>query len=303
MKRDIYFDSAGFGTIRACIWQPEGKAQGVIQIVHGIAEHMDRYDSMANFFNEQGYLVVGEDHMGHGMSVKNEVEKGCFVGGWDSVVRDTYQLLQNMKADYTDVPYFLLGHSMGSFITRSLLCMYPEAPIDGCVLSGTAWMPKVIIGAGKVLASLICKCFGETKSSPILQGLMFGSYNNRIVAPRTEYDWLTNDESVVDAYIADPMSGFEASAGLIREMLWGMLYNQNTKNLAGMNKTLPVFFLAGDQDPVGDYGKGVEIACKKFVDSGMENVTCKLYPGCRHEVHNEAIAEEMYRDVLDFMMA
>lgn len=301
MKKDIYFDSCGAGKIRGCIWEPEGQIKGVIQIVHGIAEHMDRYDHMAAFFNQHGFLVVGEDHMGHGLSVQEEADKGCFYGSWHNVVKDTYQLLQIVHKEHPDVPYYIFGHSMGSFITRTLLYTYPDAPISGCILSGTAWMPGIVLGAGKAIAGLICKLKGDKHRSTLLQGLMFGSYNSKIKEPRTEYDWLSCDPTVADSYIADPMCGFVTSAGLLRQMLTGMIYNQNRKNLVKMNKSLPVHFLAGDQDPVGDYGKGVQTAFEKFKAAGLENVSCRLYAGCRHEVHNEAIAEEMFRDVLNFI--
>ena len=158
-------------------------------------------------------------------------------------------------------------------------------------------MPDAVIGAGKLVATLICKKDGEQKPSQLLQKIMFGGYNKKIEHPRTDCDWLTRDNKIVDAYVADPLCGFVPSAGLVRSMMEGLQFIQDSKNLRAMNKRLPVWFIAGGDDPVGGYGAGVEQAAQQFKKHGMEKVDVKIYPMCRHEIHNEINKQEVYADV------
>lgn len=298
MENEFYFDSCGAGRIRCRRWLPEGKPRAVVQLVHGIAEHIDRYDGFARFLTEHGFVVVAEDHMGHGKSVGADGIQGYFRGGWFSAVRDTYQLLELTREEYRDLPYVLFGHSMGSFLARTILCKYPDSGIAAAIICGTGWQPSGALPVIIKAAELIGKCTGETVPSKALEAMAFGSYNNRVEHKRTVYDWLSRDNAVVDAYIADPLCGFTASAGLFRDMLTGIRYIQKPESLAAMKKELPVFFIAGGDDPVGSYGKGVQKAAKAFRDTGMEDVTVKLYPLCRHEILNEINKEEVYEDIL-----
>ncbi len=301
MAKDIFYPSCGAGKIHACIWEPQGEVKAVVQIVHGIAEHVLRYDHFASFLAERGILVVAEDHMGHGGSIEGGSRKGCFVGGWNTVVEDCCQLMKDTMQAHPGVPYVLLGHSMGSFLARSILAKHPDCGIAAAIISGTAWMPGAVIGAGSAVAGLICKLQDETKPNNLLQGMMFGGYNKRVERVRTEFDWLTRDEKIVDAYVADPLCGFVTSAGLLREMLWGLGYIQKAESLAAMKKDLPVFFIAGGDDPVGGYGEGVRSAVEAFRKAGMTDVAVKIYPLGRHEMLNEINKEEVYANVLSWI--
>jgi len=299
MHKDLFFGVNG--DIHACVWEPEGEPKAVVQIVHGIAEYAFRYRDFAEFLTKQGYLVVAEDHMGHGKSISDRCPQGCFSGGWFAAVADTYTLLRDTKNQYPNVPYILFGHSMGSFMVRTILQEYPDSGIAGCVICGTGWMPGLVLKLGRTVSRLICKIKGETKPNALLQKLMFGSYNNRIEESRTSYDWLSRDQEQVDAYVLDPLCGFDASAGLARDMLTGILYIQNRKNLVKMCKALPVYFIAGEADPVGDYGKGVLKAVDAFEKAGMRNVSSHLFADCRHEILNELNRKDVYNDVLMWM--
>ena len=301
MRKDIFYSSCGAGKIHTALWEPEVEVKGIVQIVHGIAEHIDWYEDLAVFLNSKGYIVAAEDHMGHGKSAET-TELGVFHGGWHSVVKDTVALHLQLRTAYPNVPYVLLGHSMGSFIARTLLT-YPEVQLDACILSGTAWMPKPVIYAGKMISSSYAKRKGDSAKNESLQNLMFSGYTKRIKDCRTPYDWLSTDPSVIDRYIEDPMCGFLASAGLLRDMLDGLIYNQKRNNLQKMDKNLPVHFIAGTEDPVGDYGRGVTKAVKAFQKAGLLNVTCKLYDGKRHELHNEDIKEQVYWDIYNYICA
>ena len=301
MKESFYYDSHGGGKIHACRWLPEGEVKGIVQFVHGIAEYVERYDDFANFLNSRGYLVVAEDHMGHGKSICDVTPMGCFAGGWHTAVKDTYRLLKRTMEEFPGVPYILFGHSMGSFMARTILARHPNSGISGAVICGTAWMPGSVIGAGKSLASLICKKNGEQHPSKLLQGMMFGGYNKKIEHPRTVCDWLTRDQKIVDDYVADPLCGFIPSAALVRDMMTGLQYIQDSQNLDAMDKNLPVFFIAGGDDPVGGYGAGVRQAAAEFQKHGMKQVDVKIYPLCRHEIHNEINRQEVYEDVANWI--
>jgi len=297
MRTDFYYDSCGAGKIHGCRWTPEGQITAVVQIVHGIAEYVERYDAFAEYLNSQGILVVAEDHMGHGKSIDHGGTKGFFDGGWSAAVEDSCRLIRNTRNEFPGVPFILFGHSMGSFMARTILCKHPDMGLAGAVICGTGWMPDAVIGAGKAAAGLICKIIGERTPSDRLQNMIFGGYNKKIEHPRTSSDWLSRDNAVVDAYEADPMCGFTVCCGLLRDMMSGMAYNQKPENLARMKKDLPVLFIAGGEDPVGDYGKSVLQAADKFRECGMQDVTHKIYPLCRHEILNEINRQEVFGDI------
>ncbi len=301
MHTDFYFPSCGKGMIHGCRWEPQGKPVAVLQIVHGVAEYAARYEEFASFMASKGFLVVAEDHMGHGGSLGNEGILGAFEGGWHKAVADTHQLLTYTRMECPDVPYILLGHSMGSFMVRTLLAKYPKCGISAAILSGTGWMHRGILNTGIATATLVAKRQGPYKPSKLLDGMMFGSYNRKIDHRRTSHDWLTRDNKIVDAYVADPLCGFSMSAGLAKDMLTGMLYNQEPEHLAKMRKDMPVLFIAGADDPVGNYGEGVKQTVQAFTRAGMENVTMRLYPLCRHEVLNELNRKEVYANILDWL--
>jgi len=303
MHRGAYYDSCGKGKIYYCRWEPQASPKGVVQLVHGIAEHVKRYEEFASFLTNQGFLVVAEDHMGHGLSLDKNGIQGYFHGGWFNAVADTYQLLQLIKTEYPNIPYILMGHSMGSFMVRTILEIYPETEINGCIISGTGWMLDSLLTAGSIVCNAVCKLAGETKPSRLLQSVVFGGYNKRIEHPRTPFDWLSRDSQVVDAYVSDPLCGFIAAAGLIRDMLGGIRYIQQKDNLNNMNPALPILFIAGGDDPVGDYGNGVRKAAANFERIGMSSVMTKIYPLCRHEVLNEINRKEVYHDVLDWIVS
>ena len=301
MRTDHYFDSCGAGQIHYCKWTPEGEIRGIVQIVHGIAEFVERYDDFANFLTRHGFLVVAEDHMGHGQSINGEGIRGYFHGGWFTAIEDSMQLMQDVKTDYSDLPYILFGHSMGSFMARTILCKYPDCGLTAAVICGTGWQPAFALPALIRVVEAVCKKSGETDPNEKLQNLVFGSYNRKVEHPRTPFDWLSRDSKIVDAYIAHPLCGFTASSGLLRDMMKGIHYIEQSKNLQNMNKKLPVFFIAGGDDPVGSYGKGVQTCADAFRKNGMEDVSVRIYPLCRHEILNEWGREDIYEDVLHWI--
>lgn len=287
--------------IHCCRWTPAGEIRGVVQIVHGIAEYVERYTPFAEYLNARGILVVAEDHMGHGGSINNGGIQGYFHGGWEAAVNDTHTLMEMTMAEFPDVPYAVFGHSMGSFMTRTLLYRWPEEKLSAAVICGTGWQSKAALAVGRNVCGIVCRKYGEKTPVEALQKLVFGSYNNRVEHPQTPFDWLCRDRVQVQAYIDHPLCGFTASCGLLRDMLGGMAANQDPKNLAKMNRALPVYFIAGGDDPVGSYGEGVQKTADAFRKSGMEDVSCRIYPLCRHEILNEINKEEIFANTAQWL--
>lgn len=291
-------------TIYVREWLPDTTPIGVIQICHGVAEHISRYDKFAQYLASNGFVVAGNDHLGHGKSVSDPKTQGYFGehGGWELVVGDMRKLYERLKEQYFSLPIFIFGHSMGSFLTRTYIIRYHDGP-DGVILSGTGQQSSLLLNTGLAFANSIIKSHGTNYKSQFLHKLSFGSYNGRIKPNRTEVDWLTRDNAIVDEYINDPDCGFVASADLSRDMMTGIKYIASPKNLDRMNKNLPVFFVSGDADPVGEYGKGVLRVYNGFLKAGLSDVTLKLYHDSRHEILNEQNKDEVFEDVLFWLQA
>lgn len=286
--------------VRLC--EPDMAPRGIVQIAHGVAEHSGRYVPFMEFLANHGFVAAADDHLGHGKSARDESELGYFAeqDGWDCVVKDLHTLQEKLKKDYPGIPSFLFGHSMGSFLTRTYLIRYPE-DLDGAIICGTGQQAPALVAGGRAMSSITCAFRGKKCRSNFLNGLAFGNYNNEFEPKRTICDWLSRDEKVVDAYIADPFCGFPASAGLFHDMMGGIAFISAKKNVEKMRKDLPVFFISGAKDPVGENGKGVKKAFDAFRAAGMKDATMKLYPDCRHELLNELNKEEVMSDVLDWI--
>ena len=301
--QDFYFQSStGRTSIHALKCVPDGKPRAVVQIAHGIAEHIDRYRPFMEFLADNGFVAAGNDHLGHGKSIRVPEEQGFFAekDGWWRVVDDMDKLHDIMSNEYPELPYVLFGHSMGSFLTRTYLIKHPDK-YDGVILSGTGHQSPALVLGGNAAASVMAKLNGAMGDGAKLDSLAFGTYLNKIENPRTKFDWLSRDAEQVDKYIADPLCGFVGKIGLYRDMMQGIKFITDKKNIAQMNKEKPVYFMSGDGDPVGDYGKGVERAYKAFCDAGLHDVFMRLYPGGRHEMLNETNKEQVYQDILNWL--
>lgn len=301
MYQEFTYPSCAAGDIHACRWNPEGRPRAVIQIVHGVAEYAARYDYFASWLAARGFLVVAEDHMGHGGSVCEACPKGDFAGDWFQAVADSHELFCRIRQEYPDLPYILLGHSLGSFMVRTILIRYPDCSLHAAVLSGTGWFGKGTLRAGSMVMGAWGGLFGKHRPSPAMSNLVFGGYNRKVDKPRTDSDWLTREETCVDAYVADPDCGFPLTPALLKAMMSGLRYIQDPEHLSNMNKSLPVYFMSGQEDAVGDFGRGVRRVYDNFREAGMEQVTLQLYPHYRHEVLNETNREGVYEDLLRWL--
>ncbi len=295
-KEFTYPSSDGAHQVHAVLWLPEnGEPRAVVQLVHGICEYALRYEPFAQYLTGHGFAVTGNDHLGHGLTAKGPEEYGYFSDWWH-LVRDVRGLRETVGKLIPDVPYFILGHSMGSFVTRTYLIDYPGT-LTGAILSGTGQEPALTVAAGKLLTGL-----GDPhKVNKLFYQLSIGAYNKQFAPARTGADWICRDERVVDAYLADPLCNFQTTAGMNHAMMTGLQYVAKRENLARMDKETPVYFFAGDSDPVGAGGKGVQKVAGWFREAGVRDVQVKLYPGGRHEMFNETNKEEVYADTLAWL--
>lgn len=277
------------------VWEPEGEIKGIVQLLHGMAEHIHRYDRMAKALNAHGYLVVGHNHRGHGPHAE---KLGYFAAehGWDHLIEDAHQVTLEIKERYPGKKLVLLGHSMGSFAAREYAIRY-GTELEGLVLSGTGYYPALVAGLGK----LIAKCCPKDQPAPFVDKIAFSANNKAFKPARTPFDWLSRDEMQVDQYIADPLCGFLFTGQAYADFFGGLMQLTHTDRLQAMPKDLPVFFLSGDHDPVGQMGKGVQKTADQFKEVGIKHVTVKLYPMGRHEMFNEINKEEVDQDLRNWL--
>lgn len=294
--------STGENKIYACKCLPDGEPRAVIQIAHGVGDYTGRYREFMEYMADKGFVVAGNDHLGHGKNITSEADIGFFADedGWNHVVKDMYALRNILRDEYHDVPYILLGHSMGSFLARTYAIKYPNK-YDALILSGTGHMSPAVTTAGYLLCKAAVKKYGPRKEAKFLNDIAFGAYNKKIKNPKTPFDWVCSDDQVVRKYVLDPLCGFICKTSLYRDMMGGIRFITNQKNIDKMNKQPPVYFFAGEEDPVGEYGAGIERAYDAFCKAGIKDVYMKLYPGGRHEMLNEPNRLQVYEDILQWI--
>ncbi len=299
--REKRFPSAtGLCDIRYRMWIPEDP-HAALQITHGMAEHIDRYDEFASFLAENGILVYGNDIVSHGKSIRDGVPKGYFgeKNGWDNVVQDMRTMRELVKADYPGIPFILLGHSMGSFLARTYAGR-DGTDFDAFIFSGTAGSNPVL-GIGKLIAKSEIKKTGGKLPSITLFNMSFGSYNKAFKPNRTVNDWLSRDNAKVDAYVADENCGFPFTAHAMYDVFTGLTEVSNEK-WAKRVPMRPILVMSGAKDPVGGAGKGVKQVYGWLKKSGHD-VELKLYEDGRHEMLNENNRKDVYNDILLFINA
>lgn len=307
IKEEFYYESRdGKSKIHAIRYTPEGNMEpcAVVQIVHGMAEYFERYEEFAEFLTGKGFVVVGEDHIGHGKSVGKKGRCGYFCEGDAAtvVIRDVHRLKKMTQEIYSKLPYVIMGHSMGSFIVRNYITRYGTG-VEGSIIMGTGMVPLPLVRMSKMMAGLQALFLGDEHVSKFIDKLAFGSYNDHIESPATPFDWLTRDANRVAKYVADPMCGFLFTVNGFAT-LFELIYRlYNTEILNKIPKTLPILMISGKEDPVGEYGKGVQRAYESLCGIGMKNVGLKMYDGARHELLNETNREEVFNDIYRWLEA
>lgn len=283
------------------VWCKKGHTpKAIVQIAHGMVEHMGRYADFAHFLLKHDIYVYGNDHRGHGKTGEKSGQLGFFADeeGFERVTDDLHIVTQWIKEQYPLTPLFLFGHSMGSFLVRRYLQKYRE-PLAGVLLSGTANDPGILGTFGIWLAKWKKKR-GAKRPSPLLNKLIFGSYNRKITDPHTPFDWLSRDEKMVQAYIDDPLCGFICTVSFYEDLLTGLRLIHRPEEMAKTSNEVPLFIFSGKEDPVGNYGKGVEKVIQLYKENGNP-IHSKIYPGGRHEMLNEINRDEVYNDILSWL--
>ena len=296
--------SDGKTDIHVLLWIPEGEIRGVLQIAHGMCEFAERYDGFAAFLAEHGYVVCVNDHLGHGKSVTDEQQLGFFreKDGDGALIADMRRLHVIMKKRYPELPYYMLGHSMGSFLVRQYMELYGQE-LAGVIVMGTSSYPRAVVRFGKGL----CRCRALTKNwhyrSHLIENMAKGSYNKASDPARTPYDWLTRDESIVDSFASNPLNTFAFTVNGYYSMFSAIEKAQNRKLIAGIPKSLPILLASGTMDPVGSFTKGVKTAYEDLKKAGLYDVQLHFFEGDRHEILNELDREDVYQYLLDWLNA
>lgn len=285
------------------VWEPDGEPpRAVLQVAHGMVEHSGRYDAFAAYLTERGVAVVASDQRGHGRTGEKAGSLGHLADkdGFDRLVGDLLAINEWIGRRWPAAPRFLLGHSMGSLVARRYVQVHGET-VAGIVAVATVAHPGLLAQVGRWLARLQMRRRSPRHPSLLLTALVFDGYNNRIPRPKTAFDWLTRDPEALASYVADPYCGFVPSAGFYYDLLTGLRLVHDARLIRRIPKDLPMLFLAGDADPVGGYGKGVEKIAARYRRLGLRNIRLIVYEGARHELLNELNKEQVYNDILGWL--
>jgi len=281
------------------LWKDDTIApKGIVQISHGMCEYVKRYEEFAEALVNAGYVVCGNDHLGHGESAADEDELGFMANkdGYLYMVKDLRNITNWVKEQYPGLPLVLYGHSMGSFLARLYASTYSDG-VAAYVFSGTGG-PNPASGVAIAMINVMSKFKGEHHRSQFLTKVAFGSYTSKIEDAKTGYEWVTKDPEKFDAYIHDKFCMYLFTLSGYRDLMKA-LGTVSQKDWAGkLNKDLPYLLVSGEEDPVGDYGKGVLIVYDRMLKAGCSKTECRLIPGMRHEPHNEINRKDFYRDTI-----
>ncbi len=289
------FPSTAGQKLTCRVWKPEGTPKAIVQIVHGMAEHIDRYDGVAEALAAAGYAVVGHNQMGHGPETPL---RGYFgkENGWQNLLDDVQILRERTEKQYPGIPYFIMGHSMGSFVTRTYITEHGKG-LAGCVLSGTGYYSRGTARSGIQMARMEIARGLEKKESPLIDRIGFQTANKPFAPNRTKFDWLSRDEKEVDLYVADPCCGFLFTAGGYLAFFQGLERMEDQAALRKIPPEMPVLMISGEKDPIGQMGRGVRKVAGELLKAGQLDLSVRLYAGARHELFHEINREEVFRDL------
>lgn len=296
---EITFPSRdGIHTVCADIYAPVGRApRGIVQLSHGMIDYVERYEELADYLTGEGFILAGNNHLGHGKTAADKSELGFFAtaDGVQLVIKDLHTMNKYLRATYPELPVVMLGHSMGSFLARLYAVKYPHS-IKGLIINGTAGK-NPILPIGNALVSLIKLFRGEKYRSKLIAGMAFSGYNSKFPKSEGNYAWLTRDVARVASRDEDPYTSFIFTVSAYSD-LFRMLGDCNKASwFKSFPKEMPTLIVSGDMDPVGNYGKGPDFVYKQLLLAGCCNVSLKLYDGARHELFNEINREEYFGDL------
>ena len=301
MKKYFTFRSADEVTdIHAVKWLPEGEPKAVVQLIHGMVEFIERYDDFAKYLTAQGFVVVGHDHLGHGDSFRSVEDWGYITDNSPArvLVRDIHHLRTITEKEYPGLPYFILGHSMGSYLLRRYLA-HKGAGLAGAIIVGTGSEPDMVVRSGLMLVRATAKAKGWRFRSQKIQNLTYSSAYKNYDLTRTDINnaWVCSVPEIMEKYYADPRCSFIFTTSGFEALLSSVLFVNQKENISRIPTDLPILLTSGELDPVGNLGKGVKNVYQQYVKAGIVDIECKLYPEDRHEILNEFNKEEVYADI------
>jgi alpha-beta hydrolase superfamily lysophospholipase len=284
-------------------WLPDGPAKAVVQIAHGMAEHSERYEPFAQRLTDEGYAVYANDHRGHGRTAL-EQDHGYFGDreGWDAVVIDMHRVSERAREEQPGLPFFLFGHSMGSFLSRAYAARF-GGELEGLILSGTSGDPGTLGKVGRAIAAAEARLRGRRHTSTLMNALTFGQYNAAFRPSRTKFDWLSRDEAEVDAYVADRWCGNVFTSGFFVDLLTGLAAVNSDALVSRVPKDLPIYLMSGSLDPVGAKTRGVQQVADQYRRLGVREVTTKFWPEGRHVMLSETNRDEVMTDLIEWFDA
>lgn len=301
MKELKIASTDGKNKLHVYVWEPKENPVAILQISHGMVEHLGRYDEFARFLADRGIIVIGNDHLGHGLTAE-EGDLGFF-GAEKSktVVDDLYEVTKYAKKTYgSELPFFLFGHSMGSFMARRYIMTY-GSELTGVIISGTGSQPSLALVGGKLIANITALIKGERHKPKLIKQIAFGSYLKRIENPKSKSDWLSKDEEIVRKYDNDKFCTFDFTVDGYKTLFDSISFIQKKENIEKIPKNLPILFISGTEDPVGNYGKDVESVYDIYDKVGVSDIEMMLYHDGRHEMLNEIEREGVFEDVYEWV--
>lgn len=302
MQKESFLSADQKTKIGLSVWRPEKEPIAVVQLVHGMAEFSERYDGFAAFLNSKGIVVAAHDHLGHGDSIQSTEDYGHFSDkkGVNLLLEDISFVHQKFQREYSQLPYFILGHSMGSFLLKSYLGSYSTS-LDGAILMGSGWHSSVEMHAAEMLSSIVGAIYGKKHRSRLIDNLAFGGYNKPFEPSETTKDWLTRDKEEVEKYLQDKRTQFIFTATAYKDLFKAIRIGSQKKRLRNIQKGLPILVISGTADPVGNYGKGVRRLAKRLSSETGNPIEVRLYEGSRHELLNELNKKEVFRDIYQWI--
>ena len=303
-EKFTFLSADGKTTIHAVKWIPEdGKYEAILQITHGMIEFVERYRPFADFLTKNAFMVVGHDHLGHGDSVASKDDWGYFAENpSDTVIADMHTLRTMVQKENPGVPYFMMGHSMGSYMLRKYLTIHND-DLRGAIIMGTGCVPDNTTKLGINVCKFLAKIFGWHHRSRLVESLSFGGpYKKYDLSGKTlSNSWLTKDEDIVKFYYSEPRCTFKFTLNGYLGLMEAVLYDNQLENVKKVPNKLPIFIVSGQDNPVGDNGVGVKKVYDLFKEAGSLDITYKLYENDRHEILNETDRDKVYADLLAWM--
>ena len=288
--------------LKVVLWKPDKQIRAILQLSHGMAEHIERYSEFAKFLADKGILVVGSDHLGHGESLSASYKKGYFNENDPSemLVEDLYKITKGMRKLYPGVPYFIFGHSMGSFIVRNYITEHGE-DLSGAIICGTADVPNFKAKSALLLIKIMSRFKGSRYRSRYINDMAVGDYNKHFEGSEYGNSWLTKDQKIVEEYKADPKCGFIFTLNGYRALMESIIKNNKTSRRLRTPEDLPLLIISGADCPLGDFGEGIRRVYKKYKQAGIKDITWKLYENDRHEILNETDRDVVFNDILGWI--